>query len=94
MSHAGDVRCACVAAHSPLPVDIQVHHVWPLAWGGPDVATNRVPLCPTTHASVHWLLRAYQRAGGEPAWEVRRRVGPYARALAKQGWDAYQASRP
>lgn len=94
MTHAGDVTCACVTAHSPVPVDVEVHHVLPLSWGGPDTAANRTPICPTAHSSVHWLLRAYQRAGGTPSWEVRRRVSPFVRSLAQRGWDAYQEANP
>lgn len=90
MTHAGDVRCACVASHAPEPADVEVHHCVPLSWGGPDVAANRVPLCSTSHSNVHALLRAYQKAGGLPAWEVRRRFSPFTRALAARGW----AERP
>lgn len=90
MTHAGAVRCACVADHAPEPIDVEIHHVVPLAWGGPDSAANRVNLCGNAHNNVHAFLRAYQRAGGTPPWDVRRRFSPYIRALAARGW----AERP
>lgn len=87
MSHAGDVRCACVSAHSPEPFDVEVHHVVPLYAGGADTASNRLPLCANAHNNVHALLRAWERAQGEPSWDVRRRFSPYVRDLARRGWE-------
>lgn len=87
MSHAGTVPCACVVTHSPVPADVHIHHVVPLYAGGPDTPENRVNLCPTTHANVHALLRAWERAQGEPSWDVRRRFSPYVRDLARRGWE-------
>lgn len=52
MSHAGNVRCACVADHAPEPADVEVHHIVPLYAGGPDVAANRIPICANAHNNV------------------------------------------
>lgn len=93
MSHDAGATCACVSEHRPAPDELHIHHIWPLGWGGPDTAWNRVWLCPTSHANVHVLLAAYQKAGGMPAWEVRRRFSPYVRGLADEGWRRLQASR-
>jgi 5-methylcytosine-specific restriction endonuclease McrA len=67
-------------------VDVEIHHVVPMAWGGSDTAANSINICGNAHNNVHALLRAYQRVGGTPEWEVRRRFSPYIRALAARGW--------
>ncbi len=90
MTHAGEVDCLCVGDHSPKPLDIEVHHIWPIGQGGPDVRGNRIPLCPTAHSSVHWLLREYKRHNGTPPWDDRRRLNPYLRYLAAEGWRRIQ----
>ena len=94
MSHDADGTCACVVDHSPVPVELHVHHVHPLYAGGPDTAANKVWICPTSHVAVHELLRAYERAGGLPAWETRRRFGRYVRDLAARAWAEMQPLTP
>ncbi len=92
MTHAGDIPCTCVENHVPSVIDPEIHHIWPSYANGPDVAENRVNLCPTAHSAVHWLLRRYEKAGGLPPWEDRRRLNPYLRHLADIGWkDVVQA---
>lgn len=91
MTHAGAIECLCVATHVPMPVDIEVHHIWPRADTGPDTPENRISICPTAHSAVHWLLLRYKRANGTPAWEDRRRLNPYLRALADRGWRSIVA---
>jgi len=85
-----DHQCSVHGFHSPRPNDMDVHHVVPKSWGGPDVAANRIQVCQTGHHNVHELLAAYLRAGGKPSWLVLRRYGPGERAVAAEGW----ANRP
>lgn len=90
-----DARCLCVADHNPNVVTFHRHHIWPLGMGGPDEPSNTVLVCPTTHYAVHHLLREWVAAGRQPAWEIRRRFGTYARELAEEGWDRWiDAGRP
>lgn len=91
MAHAGAVECECCSGHVPHPVDVEVHHIWPKADGGPDSAANRVAICPTAHSSIHWLLRRYKRDNGTPPWEDRRKLNPYLRSLADRGWRSIQS---
>lgn len=63
MSHNAGHRCRCVKRHNPEPLEPERHHVWPLGNGGPDVAANRVWLCPTTHTNAHEILRHFMREG-------------------------------
>lgn len=37
---------------------MHTHHVQPLGMGGPNLASNRVEVCPTGHANVHAVLAA------------------------------------
>lgn len=79
--------CPCSKRHSPRVVATDTHHILPLSWGGPNVAANRVELCPTTHRQVHRLLDAYVAAGNVPAASVMARYNDLTRALAARAWD-------
>lgn len=85
-----EAECVCVTDHNPNVITFHEHHIWPLGMGGPDTRANIVLLCPTSHASVHHLIREYDKAGGEPPWDVRKRFNLYVRSLAKQGWEMAQ----
>lgn len=90
-----DAACACVADHNPNVIVFHLHHIWPLSWGGPDVPDNELMLCPTGHLSVHHLLRVARGTGTPPdglPWEMRRRFGPYLRAVAQDGWERWAAA--
>lgn len=41
---------------SAEPLTLDVHHVWPLAMGGPDTAGNKVSICQTGHRNIHHLI--------------------------------------
>lgn len=86
---------ACVAHrfHSPRPTYLEVHHVLPLGWGGPDTRENEVTVCSTGHASIHRLLNLYRMSGGKPPWILRRQWGHGERKVAERGWQAYVATR-
>ena len=91
--HDADQRCVCVADHNPNPMELNRHHVWPLAEGGPDTDDNVVWLCPTSHANVHELLRAWLRYEGRPPWAIRKRFSAYIRGLAESGFEQTMAAR-
>lgn len=90
MSHDRDLVCKCVYEHRPTPLELNVHHILPQYLGGPDVALNRIALCPTTHANVHEILRLLLRDGpltyGEVDAANERPVSRYAYALAVEGY--------
>lgn len=54
---AGD-QCSVHKYHWPPVLETEVHHVWPLGMGGPDVVGNTVKVCGTGHANIHRVLRA------------------------------------
>lgn len=84
--------CACVSSHVPKPMELNKHHIHPLGMGGEDVPANVVWLCPTAHANVHELLRAWVKYEGEPPWEIRRNFSPYIRDVAEDGYRRWFAS--
>lgn len=90
-SRIAEHGCQCVVGHTPQPVELHLHHILPLDWGGREVEDNQIFLCPTTHDNIHLLLREYRRANGRPNWHVEKYFGDYARTFAALGWERYQA---
>lgn len=82
----GERRCLCVLRHSPVPMELHRHHVWPLGEGGPDTSANLRWLCPSQHSSVHRLWREYDKRGGKPSWGILRHYNKHARDLVADGW--------
>jgi len=73
---------------------VVTHHIVPRSWDGPDVASNRVVLCPTAHTLVHELLNLYVHHGGRPPWSDRREFPVLIRRLAAKGWDGRPSDKP
>ncbi len=75
-----------------------VHHIHPVGMGGPDVASNRIALCPTTHANVHEVLRLLVKEGMKTYRQVAvansRIVSHYAYDLAVDGYERWLAANP
>ena len=45
----------CVAHKHTALAPIEIHHVWPTQYHGPDVPGNKVPVCANAHSDVHYL---------------------------------------
>jgi hypothetical protein len=65
--------------------------------GGPDVAENKVFICPTAHTNVHMILRLMVGAGRE--WSLAEveahypdPVSRYAFAVAVEGFRRWLAA--
>lgn len=84
------VACEVHKTHVPKSHINEVHHVWPLGDGGPDIKANKVVVCATGHNSIHDLLNKYRQAGGDPAKETLRHYSPEERRLALLGWSRIQ----
>jgi hypothetical protein len=79
---APGVTCVLHAYHSPEVVSFDVHHVIPISMGGPDIATNRIIVCPTGHRNVHTLIHALTSGDEVHATDWGRTTWDYAhRAL-------------
>lgn len=72
--------------HKPTNHLNHVHHVWPLAEGGPDIPDNKVVICPTGHANVHDLIDHYKMLMGHVSYDITRQFSREERALAELGW--------
>lgn len=82
--------CQLHRRHEPLPLELQVHHVWPLGVGGPDIASNRAVVCPTGHRNLHKRMR--DLVAGLPA---PRTGNLKERRYAMQGYQAWvNAGKP
>lgn len=86
----------CYAHTHREDVPLEVHHVWPVGAGGPDIYTNRISLCANAHGSVHHYLARMTKAAPPDGlstpprlpWSVRRVYGRKVRRIAEAGWTA------
>lgn len=75
-------------------VPLEIHHIWPVGDGGPNVAGNRISICSNAHSSTHDLLAKMLKApDGRVEWDVRRRYGVRVRALAQAGYTAIRTGK-
>jgi hypothetical protein len=55
-----DQPCQCVKVHSPTPLAVELHHIYPQAEQrkkhGKVVDRELVPLCDIAHKNIHTLL--------------------------------------
>ena len=79
--------CLVHKTHAPTPKVNCVHHVWPKGKGGPNIAANRVVVCPTGHYNIHSLLAEYEKASGDPGSKVRSHYSELEIELAALGWQ-------
>lgn len=88
-------RCQCVRRHRPMPAEEEIHHIVPTGapFHGPDVPDNTVPVCPTTHSSIHALLRVYLKARrtGKLDPNATAHYSPYVRRLVRVALDHLDA---
>lgn len=71
---------------------LDVHHVWPKGMGGPDVAANRVTVCPNAHGAIHEYIRQLIKHGGVVPPDEVHHFGRKVRVLAIRGWT--EAGKP
>ena len=80
----GSVKCYLHEYHSPEVASFDEHHAIPRYYGGPDIPSNIVVVCPTGHRNVHTLLRLFEMIGLE---DVNQNTwGRSTWALAERGW--------
>jgi hypothetical protein len=82
--------CQVHKIHMPRSHVNEVHHVWPLGMGGPDVLGNTIVSCATGHNSMHKLLKEWVKADGDPGWAIRRNYTPLERLYAKTGFERWK----
>lgn len=83
--------CRCVANHNPNVRRTHRHHIVPLAWDGPNTADNIMPLCPTAHDEVHYLLWLWDTGRQEPG-TYPYRARPFIRDLCERAWAGHMWS--
>jgi hypothetical protein len=79
--------CTFHRKHEPRSHVNEIHHVWPLGHGGPDIPENRVVICATGHNSVHQIISELILGHGNMSWAALRAYGKDERDLAKLGYD-------
>lgn len=80
--------CTVHRTHTPTSHINHKHHVWPLGHNGPDVAENKIVVCPTGHYNIHRLLEEYLAgAGVPPPYSVLKQFSRGERELAKLGYE-------
>ena len=85
---ARGTSCAVHTHDSTVPQER--HHVWPLGYHGPDVASNKVLICCNAHSDAHYFMEYMLRHNGAwpPDW---RTYGPRVRDLAVSGFTQVMA---
>jgi hypothetical protein len=76
-------------------VSYEIHHVFPREFGGPDVAANKVRICPNAHSDIHYAMDRLlvgkpvnRREFGVKVWRLMMRgleqvrANPKAHAIA------------
>lgn len=48
--------CSVHHTHIPATHVNEIHHIWPLGYGGPNVKENKAVVCATGHNSIHELM--------------------------------------
>jgi hypothetical protein len=84
------LECLVHPSHTPRPHINEIHHIWPLGKGGPDVPGNKVVVCATGHNNIHDLLRQFEVHHGEVPYAVLRRYAHEERRLAQLGYERSQ----
>lgn len=84
------ISCQIHAEHIPRVSMPDLHHIWPLEYGGPNSPENRIVVCPTGHRNIHELLLEYKHRRRKPPWEIRKKYHPAERRYAQLGWDRIQ----
>lgn len=73
-------------AHHEM-VSYEIHHIFPLGYGGSDTAANKVKICPNAHSDAHYAMERMFR--GKPIdWAE---YGPAVRYLARRGYNEVMA---
>ena len=79
-----------------MPLELNRHHVWPAALGGPDTDDNIEFVDPTTHTNIHEIFRLFVSGGRRSYTQINalyeQPVNRYAYAVALRGYDLWQAS--
>src|SRR3954471_16038337 len=71
--HAG--KCALHRYHYPRIYATEIHHIWPLEFGGPGIDSNIIELGPTEHDNIHLYIRnALARKDVPPLSRAEKRI--------------------
>jgi hypothetical protein len=77
----------CLAHKHRSMVPLEDHHIHPLGYHGPNVASNKIRICANAHSDAHYLLeRMLKTANHVPAAE-KRTYGFMVRRIAQRGYD-------
>lgn len=71
------VKCVVHGYHYPNITVPDVHHIWPKEFGGPDIPSNKVTVCPTGHRNIHEYINASLH--GRPLPKVTKKEKEYAK---------------
>jgi hypothetical protein len=84
VAHFAERPCPCCVAHTPVPLQVELHHLHPrydqvALWG--EVRNRTVaPLCRTAHRNLHVFLTALMAGRPLP------KVNAHTAALAREGY--------
>jgi hypothetical protein len=98
MSHDEGQHCQCVMDHNPEPLELEHHHILPLAMGGETTPENMAWICPTAHTNVHEILRLMLKSPEEMTYTKAkaiwdRPVNRYCFNLALEGYRKFKEAQ-
>jgi hypothetical protein len=69
-------------------VSLELHHIWPTGYRGPNVKKNKILICTNAHSAVHRLMDQMLKAQSPYVlpWSNLRRYGLKVRFLAVTGY--------
>jgi len=85
-------NCTVHGSHWPRVHGTMIHHIRPLSWSGPDIASNKVEVCPTGHTNIHILLDLLSDRRGVPLTDETKGFSRGEIALAQRGYDEWAAT--
>jgi hypothetical protein len=65
-------------------VPLEVHHIWPKGYGGPDTKENKISICANAHSATHLLMEKMFRGPVPP--DYLKHFGRDVINLAERGY--------
>lgn len=76
----------CAIHEHKTTVPQEKHHIWPLGYHGPNVASNIILICCNAHSDIHYYMEHRLKHNGNAPKDYRT-YSPMVRLFANYGYD-------